>query len=266
MTHESIQRYPRSGRPGGPTADFPYNGNNNYYSHNNNTSSTINNSRPVSKSASRQNSFRNASAPLDPNNMGNMKSRMLSCRRNGASEPNSRVPSPLSSPPLPVAVPNGKPTKSPMLNPGVEPHSDVTVNGSDSSNKSTDNSGSNQSSSDLENSSSEEARSQPGQEDQASNEKESDIAKEKSLPIPKELKSVVQPLTDLHYSCYQAHRSIAMSRNIYYPVPCMTCHVADREVRWRCTFCCLRVCASCVEGLRACQRRSLKEFMETLST
>jgi hypothetical protein len=250
-------------------ADFANNGNNYYYQ--NNSSPTVNNnSRPISKSASRQNSFRNGSTPLDPNNMGNMKSRMLSCRRNGASEPNSRVPSPLSSPPLPVAVPNGKPLVSPKLHPEVAPHSNIMVNGSDSSNKSTDNGDSNQSSSsETENSSSEEARSQPvqpGREHQVSDEKESDIVKEKDLPIPKELKSVVQPLTNLHYSCYQAHRSIAMSRNIYYPVPCMTCHTVDREVRWRCTFCCLRVCASCVKGLRACQRRSLKEFMETLAT
>lgn len=244
-------------------ADLPYNGNNNYYYHNNSSGTVSGNSRPVSKPASRQNSLRNASTPPEPNNMGNMKSRMLSCRRNGASEPSSRVPSPLSSPP---PVPNRKPITSLKLPPGVAPHPDSMVNGSDSSNKSTDNGGSNLSSSETENSSSEEARSQPDREDQVINGKESEVEKEKNLPVPKELKSVVQPLTNLHYSCYQAHRSIAMSRNIYYPVPCMTCHVVDREVRWRCTFCCLRICASCVEGLRKCQRRSLKELMETLAT
>lgn len=266
MTQDLVQRYPSSSRPVGSMADFQYNGNNN--SHNNIHSTVNGNSKPVPRSASRQNRYsRNASAPLDPNSMGNMKSRMLSCRRNGTSEPNSRVPSPLSYPPVPVGVPNGKPITSPKIRPGVAPHPDVMVNGSsDSSNKSTDNGGSNPSSSETENSSSEEAPSQPDREDQASTGKESEIEKEKNLPIPNELKSVVQPLTSLHYSCYQAHRSIAMSRNIFYPVPCMTCHVVDREVRWRCTFCSLRICANCVEGLRACQRRSLKEFMETLAT
>ncbi|KAK2759096.1 hypothetical protein FQN54_003195 [Arachnomyces sp. PD_36] len=265
MTLEPIQRHPRSSRPGGSMADYPYNGNSNYYPQDNSPTAINNHLRPGSKPAARQNSFRNASAPLDPNNMGNMKSRMLSCRRDGASEPNSRVPSPLSSPPLPVAIPNGKLINSPTPRSGPAPNSETMVNGSDSSNKSTDN-GSSNPSSETENSNSEEARSQPDREDQPTNEKESDIMKEKSLPIPKELKSVVQPLTNLHYSCYQAHRSFAMSRNIYYPVPCMTCHAVDREVRWKCTFCCLRVCASCVEGLRACQRRSLKEFLGTLET
>lgn len=264
MALDPIQRHPRSSRPGGSMPD-PYNGNNNYYPQDNSPTSINNHHRPSSKPIPRQNSPRNVSAPLDPNNMGNMKSRMLSCRRNGASEPSSRVPSPLSSPPHPVAAPNRKPMNSPSPRPGAAPHSDTLVNGSDSSNKSTDNGSSNPSSSETENSNSEEARSQPDREDQASSEKETDIEKEKNLPIPKELKSVNQPLTNLHYSCYQAHRSLAMSRNIYYPVPCMTCHTVDREVRWKCTFCCLRVCASCVEGLRACQRRSLKEFLGTLS-
>jgi hypothetical protein len=274
MTLEHSQIYPRSSRPGGSMADAPYNnningnGNHYYYNNNNNNTSTITavNSKSAQKPTSRHNSLRNRLAP-DFNNMGNMKSRMLnSCRRNPGSEPSSRVPSPRSprSPP-PLPVPNEKPIDPMMSRPGVSPLPHALVGGSDSSNKSTNQGGSTQSSSsEVENSSSEEAQSQPDPEEQEAVEKTPAVPKEEDLPIPKELLSVVQPLTNLHYSCYQAHRRIAMSRNVYYPVPCMTCHVVNREVRWRCTFCCLRVCAQCIEGIRSCKRRSLKEFMETL--
>ena len=271
MTLEHSQRYPRSSRPGGSMAEAPYNNSNNYYYNNNNNTTTITavNGKSAPKPTSRHNSLRNRLAPVDLNSMGNMKSRMLnSCRRNGGSEPSSRVPSPRSPrspPPLPVS--NEKPIDRTMLRPGVAPLPHALVGGSDSSNKSTDQGGSTQSSSsEVENSGSEEAQSQPDPEEQEVSKKTPAVPREEDLPIPKELTSVVQPLTSLHYSCYQAHRQIAMSRNVYYPVPCMTCHVVNREVRWRCTFCCLRVCAQCVEGIRSCKRRSLKEFMETMAT
>lgn len=44
----------------------------------------------------------------------------------------------------------------------------------------------------------------------------------------------------------------------------MTCLKADQEVRWRCVFCCLRICADCLGGIKRCKDRSLIEFMEKL--
>lgn len=44
----------------------------------------------------------------------------------------------------------------------------------------------------------------------------------------------------------------------------MTCLKADQEVRWRCVFCCLRICADCLGGIKGCKDRSLIEFMEKL--
>ncbi|KAK2822984.1 hypothetical protein FQN49_007587 [Arthroderma sp. PD_2] len=44
----------------------------------------------------------------------------------------------------------------------------------------------------------------------------------------------------------------------------MTCLKSDQEVRWRCLFCCLRICGDCVKGIKGCKDRSLIEYMEKL--
>lgn len=72
---------------------------------------------------------------------------------------------------------------------------------------------------------------------------------------------VAAPLEKLHFACYQEHRSMPTSANVWYAVPCMTCQKLDREVRHRCVFCCLRVCEGCYRGLQKCQRRSLEELL-----
>ncbi|PGH18489.1 hypothetical protein AJ80_04459 [Polytolypa hystricis UAMH7299] len=75
---------------------------------------------------------------------------------------------------------------------------------------------------------------------------------------------VIPPLTKVHFACFQSHRTFVASKNARYPVPCMTCLKHDKEMRWRCTFCCLRICAECLQGIRKCKGRSLKELMENL--
>ncbi|PTU23804.1 hypothetical protein P175DRAFT_0468701 [Aspergillus ochraceoroseus IBT 24754] len=82
---------------------------------------------------------------------------------------------------------------------------------------------------------------------------------------PPEVEPVVVPLSKLHYSCYQDHRAMPTSNNVWYALPCMTCQKFDREIRHRCVFCCLRVCADCFQALQKCPRRSLAQLMETLS-
>ncbi|KAL2004985.1 hypothetical protein VTN00DRAFT_2835 [Thermoascus crustaceus] len=81
--------------------------------------------------------------------------------------------------------------------------------------------------------------------------------------LPPQPEPIVARLTKVHFSCYQSHRSMPPSNNFWYPVPCMTCRKQDREVRHRCTFCCLRICADCFQALQKCKDRSLAEFMET---
>jgi hypothetical protein len=68
-------------------------------------------------------------------------------------------------------------------------------------------------------------------------------------------------LTVIHLHCYQFHRNIRESSNMHAPVPCMTCHREDKEMRWRCTWCCLRICGGCMETLGSIPDRDLKGML-----
>ncbi|KAL4872174.1 hypothetical protein BDV12DRAFT_162432 [Aspergillus spectabilis] len=81
---------------------------------------------------------------------------------------------------------------------------------------------------------------------------------------PPEVEPVAVPLNKLHYSCYQDHRTMPVTTNVWYSLPCMTCQKFDREIRHRCVFCCLRVCTDCFQALKKYPRRSLAQLMETI--
>jgi len=81
-------------------------------------------------------------------------------------------------------------------------------------------------------------------------------SRDQVIPVP--------PLSKVHFACYQSHRSFAVSNNVRYPVPCMTCLKSDKQLRWRCTFCCLRICGDCIQAIQKCEARSLKELLESV--
>ena len=54
------------------------------------------------------------------------------------------------------------------------------------------------------------------------------------------------PLTIVHMKCYQGHKRMVASANKYNPVPCMVCKQEEHDRRWRCPFCALRICGSCM--------------------
>ncbi|GFF73016.1 hypothetical protein IFM53868_00962 [Aspergillus udagawae] len=80
---------------------------------------------------------------------------------------------------------------------------------------------------------------------------------------PPEIEPVTVPLNRLHYACFQEHRSMMPANNVWYSLPCMACQKFDREMRYRCVFCCLRICADCYQGLQKVPNRSLARLMET---
>lgn len=82
-----------------------------------------------------------------------------------------------------------------------------------------------------------------------------------SPPPPPEIVEVAPPITKVHYHCYQDHCSMPASRNAWHSIPCMTCMKADRQIRFRCTFCCLRICSDCFDELQKIQDRSLSELV-----
>ncbi|KAI0446125.1 hypothetical protein F4803DRAFT_79781 [Xylaria telfairii] len=71
------------------------------------------------------------------------------------------------------------------------------------------------------------------------------------------------PLGDRHYDCHLNHNKFINSRNTHYPLTCQTCGIADKERRYMCTYCNLRICVPCVELLTA-NRRDLRATMEIL--
>ncbi|KAJ5092200.1 hypothetical protein NUU61_007070 [Penicillium alfredii] len=78
---------------------------------------------------------------------------------------------------------------------------------------------------------------------------------------PPEVEPVAAPLNKVHFMCFQEHRAMPAAPNVWCPVPCMTCHKFDSNVRYRCVFCCLRICQDCYQTLEKCRHRSLKELM-----
>ncbi|MCJ1363188.1 hypothetical protein MMC16_002295 [Acarospora aff. strigata] len=76
--------------------------------------------------------------------------------------------------------------------------------------------------------------------------------------------TAVPPLTVAHQYCYHAHRTMQFSRNIYAPVPCMTCYLEDQEPRWKCTWCCLRICRQCLGLLENNRGRELAELVSSV--
>ncbi|KAI1180110.1 hypothetical protein F4777DRAFT_361449 [Nemania sp. FL0916] len=63
------------------------------------------------------------------------------------------------------------------------------------------------------------------------------------------------PLADRHYKCLTNHSRLIKSRNSNYPLACQTCGVADREARFVCAFCNLRICMPCLNLLNANGRK-----------
>lgn len=85
-----------------------------------------------------------------------------------------------------------------------------------------------------------------------------------SYTPPLDYEPIAASLDKLHYACFQEHRNMPVAQNVYCPVPCMTCLKFDLEVRYRCVFCCLRICESCHQALMKCKDRSLAELMASL--
>ena len=52
--------------------------------------------------------------------------------------------------------------------------------------------------------------------------------------------------------------------NKHYTVPCMVCKTSSKEDHWKCIWCCLWICASCFEGLRKIDGRSLSVLVDKI--
>ena len=64
-------------------------------------------------------------------------------------------------------------------------------------------------------------------------------------------------LNVVHFECYQSHRIMRSSTNTVCPVACMICKRKDMENRWRCSWCCLSACGSCMRILSSIPGKDL---------
>lgn len=78
------------------------------------------------------------------------------------------------------------------------------------------------------------------------------------IPLPQDL---IPALTPAHFTCYTAHQTTTWSNNTFQPMGCMICRANDRERKWCCTWCQLRICARCSEELTMVPGRSLDTYL-----
>ncbi|KAM0286295.1 hypothetical protein ACHAQH_001026 [Verticillium albo-atrum] len=69
-------------------------------------------------------------------------------------------------------------------------------------------------------------------------------------PLPPGTVFPALPIRPSMVDCHQKHRTINRSRQKNYAVACQTCHKADRDDRWKCTACELRMCDGCFHFMR----------------
>ncbi|KAJ0372021.1 hypothetical protein COL26b_009397 [Colletotrichum chrysophilum] len=55
-----------------------------------------------------------------------------------------------------------------------------------------------------------------------------------------------RPIKDSMFDCYARHRTVDRTRNRNYALSCQTCGKADTEDRFKCQWCYVRMCASCL--------------------
>ncbi|KAH4945402.1 hypothetical protein HBI23_027680 [Parastagonospora nodorum] len=79
------------------------------------------------------------------------------------------------------------------------------------------------------------------------------------IPLPEVL---IPAITPSHLSCYTSHRNVIWSNNTFQPMGCMICHLNNRERKWCCTWCQLRICMNCSQELCMVPGRNLEVYLQ----
>ncbi|TVY18686.1 hypothetical protein LARI1_G002898 [Lachnellula arida] len=72
------------------------------------------------------------------------------------------------------------------------------------------------------------------------------------------------PLGIVQLQCYQSHRFMRSTKNTMCPTACMICQKQDRDLRWRCSWCCLSACGACMKVLASVPGKDLQVCLERL--
>ncbi|KAF2087713.1 hypothetical protein K490DRAFT_65555 [Saccharata proteae CBS 121410] len=64
-------------------------------------------------------------------------------------------------------------------------------------------------------------------------------------------------LSIVQTDCFHSHRRFHRSHNGFAPVACMVCYATDKEDRWTCSWCALRICQNCRGKLESVPKKNL---------
>ena len=80
-------------------------------------------------------------------------------------------------------------------------------------------------------------------------------------PIPLPL-TLIPRITPSQLSCYTAHATSVWSNNVFQPMGCMVCHSNEKERKFSCTWCQLRICRACSDELVTVPGRDLGALLK----
>ncbi|KAF2997392.1 hypothetical protein E8E13_004983 [Curvularia kusanoi] len=82
---------------------------------------------------------------------------------------------------------------------------------------------------------------------------------EQSIPLPLNL---IPRITASQLHCYTNHATSVWSNNVFQPMGCMVCHSNEKDRKFSCTWCQLRICRACSEELVMVPRRDLGALLQ----
>ncbi|KAJ4992734.1 hypothetical protein SVAN01_01780 [Stagonosporopsis vannaccii] len=80
-------------------------------------------------------------------------------------------------------------------------------------------------------------------------------------PIPLRL-NLIPRITPSQLHCYTSHRTHVWSNNVFQPMGCMVCHSNEKDRKFSCTWCQLRICRACSQELLMVPGRNLGALLK----
>ena len=98
-----------------------------------------------------------------------------------------------------------------------------------------------------------------------SEESETDFEEPPFVPLTKQAiplrVNLIPRITASQLHCYTSHRTNIWSNNVFQPMGCMICHSNERDRKFSCTWCQLRICRDCSQELMMVPGRDLGRLL-----
>lgn len=76
------------------------------------------------------------------------------------------------------------------------------------------------------------------------------------------LTTLIPRITPAQLNCYTNHATNVWSNNVFQPMGCQVCHANEKDRKFSCTWCQLRICRNCCEELCMVPGRSLGALLQ----